>query len=326
MLNYLAVCSAEFGNCCSEPVLASFFTIANSLLGLIQIIVPIVLLCMCTYQLIRLMQNPEMKNGIKSVTNKFLAAAIVFFVPLLVDVVLNMADGTSIGQCWQSAKSSGLGKTGTYIPVGNNQERKSFFTNSDQYEAGVENSSNNGYESGGYESGGYESGSVNATGVGAQRMVNVALGELGNHEGNRSHHKYEAFTGLDDSQPWCAAFVTWVAGNAGFLKDGMFPRFVGCSTGLRLFKNNTNAEVHYASTGYTPRAGDIIFFSWHGSSSDLSHVGIVLSADANYVYTVEGNTTCEGEAASKCAGTDGVSKKKRPRNNTIIAYVTPKYA
>ena len=34
----------------------------------------------------------------------------------------------------------------------------------------------------------------------------------------------------------------------------------------------------------------------------------------------------EGEAKAKCAGTDGVSKKKRPRDKTILAYATPKYA
>ena len=83
----LAISKVSDPNCVKNSVGALIIpfnediSIANSLLGLIQIIVPIVLLCMCTYQLIRLMQNPEMKNGIKSVTNKFLAAAIVFFVP-----------------------------------------------------------------------------------------------------------------------------------------------------------------------------------------------------------------------------------------------------
>ncbi len=318
MLNFLATCNVEFGNCCSDPALVSVLSVFNNLFKLIQIIVPLVLLCMATYQLVQMMRNPEMKNGIKSLTNKFLAAGIVFFVPLLVEVTLNLVGNTNIGQCWQSAKSSGLGKTGNYIANKDDEnKRKSFFTNSEHYESGVLNTWSDGYESG-------DSGSVNATGFGAQRMINVALGELGNHESDKSHHKYEAYTGMDDSQPWCAAFVTWVAGNAGFLKDGLFPRFVGCTTGLRLFKTKTNADVHYANTGYTPKAGDIVFFSWKADGS-ANHVGIVLSADSKYVYTVEGNTKCEGEAASRCAGSDGVSKKKRPRDNTILAYATPKY-
>lgn len=318
MLNFLATCTAEFGNCCSDPALIPVLYVVRNLLNLIQIIAPILLLCGATLHLIKMMQNPEEKKGFSKVRNSFLAAAIIFFIPLIVDVVLNMAGNSGLGQCWQSAKSSGLGKTGTYISTGNDDERKNMFTNSDNYESGVENSSSS-----------FDSDSIiassSATGVGAQRMINVALGELGNHESDKSHHKYEAFTGMDDSQPWCAAFVTWVAGAAGYLQDGMFPRFVGCTTGLRLFKTKTNAEVHYANTGYTPKAGDIIFFSWKADGS-ANHVGIVLSADENYVYTVEGNTKCEGEAASKCNGSDGVSKKKRSRDKTILAYATPKYA
>ena len=317
MLNFLVTCSSEFGNCCSDPALASLLSVADKLLSLIQILAPIVLLCGATYHLIKMMQNPEEKKNFSKVKNSFLAAAVIFFIPILVDVVLNMAGNTNIGQCYKNAKSSGLGKTGTYISTGNDENRKNFFQNSGNYEPGVKKTSNGDYE------GGADSGY--ATGEGAQRMINVALGELGNHEGDKSHHKYEAFTGMSDSQPWCAAFVTWVAGAAGYLKDGMFPRFVGCSTGLRLFKTKTNADVHYENTGYMPQPGDIVFFSWKADGAG-NHVGIVLSSDSNYVYTVEGNTKCEGEAASLCSGTDGVSKKKRPRDKTILAYVTPKYA
>ena len=320
MLNFLATCNAEFGNCCSDPALVPILVVVKNLLNLIQIIVPLLLLVGATWHLIRLMQNPEEKKGLSKVKNSFLAAGIIFFIPMLVDVVLNMAGNGGIGGCWQNAKSSGLGKTGTYIYTSEDQKnRKSLFTNSDSYEAGVKKPSYSDYE------GGVDNSSPNAVGYGAQRMINVALGELGNHEGDKSHHKYEAFTGMDDSQPWCAAFVTWVAGAAGYLKDGMFPRYVGCTTGLRLFKTKTNADVHYANTGYTPQPGDIIFFSWKADGS-ANHTGIVLSAGANYVYTVEGNTKCEGEAKAKCAGTDGVSKKKRPRDKTILAYATPKYA
>lgn len=320
MLNFLATCNAEFGNCCSDPAMVPILSVVNNLLSLIQIIAPILLLCGAVWHLIKMMQNPEDKKGFSKIRNSFLAAAIIFFIPMFVDVVLNMAGNSGIGGCWQNAKSSGLGKTGTYIYTSEDQKnKKNLFVNSDSYEAGVKNSSDSGYESG------VDNSSPNATGVGAQRMINVALGELGNHERDNSHHKYEAFNGLDDSQPWCAAFVTWVAGAAGYLKEGIFPRFVGCTTGLHLFKTKTNAEVHYANTGYTPQPGDIIFFSWKADGS-ANHVGIVLSADANYVYTVEGNTYCEGEAASKCASSDGVSKKKRPRDNTILAYATPKYA
>lgn len=320
MLNFLATCSSEFGNCCNDPAMIPVLSVFRNLLSMIQILVPLVLLCMVGYNLIKLMQNPDMKNGLKGLSNRFIAAAVVFFVPLLVDVSLNLAGSTSIGDCWKNAKNSGLGKTGTYIYNKDDQDkRKNMFSNTGNYEPGVKNP----ITDGGYESG--NSGSSNAVGEGAQRMINVALGEIGNHEKDKSHHKYEAFYGKDDSVPWCAIFVSWVANEAGFLKEGMFPKFAGCSTGLRLFKTKTNADVHYATEAYTPQPGDIIFFSWK-SDGAANHVGIVLSADANYVYTVEGNTKCEFEAAAMCEKSDGVSKKKRPRDKTILAYATPKYA
>ena len=49
--------------------------------------------------------------------------------------------------------------------------------------------------------------------------------------------------------------------------------------GFRLFNTKTNAEVHYEHTGYTPRAGDIIFFSWQGNKNDLSNSDIKKEID-----------------------------------------------
>lgn len=320
MFNILATCSGEFGNCCSDYGIAAMLNTSKNVIDLIQMIVPIILLIFVTKDLILLMSNPEAKNGIKNIANKFLAAIIVFFIPVILSAVMNMMPQTfNIGACWKAAKNISLASrnsTNRYISISDVRANK-FLFNSDDYESGKPRNPSTGGSTGG---------STGATGVGAQRIVNVALAELGNHEGDHSHHKYEVFNGLGDEQPWCAAFVTWCAGQAGYLDKGIFPRFVGCTTGFGQFRSKTSAEIHYEGSGYTPRAGDIIFFSWTGNKSDLDHVGIVLSADSQYVYTIEGNTSCAGEAASRCAGTDGVSKKARRRNNTIIAYVTPQYS
>ena len=124
MLNFLATCNAEFGNCCSDPALVPILVVVKNLLNLIQIIVPLLLLVGATWHLIRLMQNPEEKKGLSKVKNSFLAAGIIFFIPMLVDVVLNMAGNGGIGGCWQNAKSSGLGKTGTYIYTSEDQKNR----------------------------------------------------------------------------------------------------------------------------------------------------------------------------------------------------------
>ena len=103
MLNFLATCNAEFGNCCSDPALVPILVVVKNLLNLIQIIVPLLLLVGATWHLIRLMQNPEEKKGLSKVKNSFLAAGIIFFIPMLVDVVLNMAGNGGIGGCWENA-------------------------------------------------------------------------------------------------------------------------------------------------------------------------------------------------------------------------------
>lgn len=315
LFNILVTCSGEFGNCCSDYGIAAVLNSTSNVVEFIQMLVPIILLIFVIKDLIVLMSNPETKKGVKNITNKFLAAIIVFFIPIILNSVMNVLPQTlNLGACWSAAKNISLSSrnsTNKYISI-TDEKTKNFLQNPDDYEKGKPRQNG-------------DSGSSGAVGVGAQRIINVALAELGNHESDGSHHKYEAFSGLDDSQPWCAAFVTWCAGQAGYLDKGIFPRFVGCTTGFGNFKS-TNAEIHYEGSGYTPKAGDIIFFSWSSNRYDLDHVGIVLSADSNYTYTIEGNTSCDGDAAGKCGGSDGVSKKTRARNSTIIAYVTPKYS
>lgn len=304
-------CSSTLGTCCGDYALASILDTCRRVVYFVQLIAPIVLIVMATIQLIKMVASPDNKKGLKPIFNMFFAAAIIFFVPMLVDASLGvLPDDFSLTACWETAKvmrESSNATQNRHISLNDGKVSK-VLQDPSAYEGGDPSFS----------------GSSSVSGVGAQRILNVALGEIGNHESNSSHHKYNAYGNIADSQPWCAAFVSWCAGQAGFIDSGSFPKFVGCTSGFAQFKS-MGAEVHYANSGYTPRGGDIVFFSWTGTSS-LDHVGIVISADANYVYTVEGNTSCEGEAKSKCAGSDGVSKKSRVRNNTIYAYVTPKYS
>ena len=302
-------CSGEIGNCCNDYSLVILLDTLRKIFNLIQLIVPIILIIMSTIGFIQLMIDPEKKGGIKSIINKYIAAGIIFFLPVLLDAVMGVIPQKfEMSACFKSAKMMSeivRISPAKYSPYKKKEKKKILYDG--EYEKSHEGSSS----------------SSSKGGVGAKKIVNIALGELGNNEGNNTHHKYEAYNGLDDSQAWCAAFVTWCAGQAGYVDKGVFPKFVGCETGFSLFKQ-MGADIHLASSGYNPKEGDIIFFSWTGNSS-LDHVGIVLGYDNEYVYTIEGNTTCDGEAASKCGGSDGVSKKARNRNNTIYAFVTPHY-
>ena len=81
-------CSGNITSCCTSTELSYIMSIARNIYSLIQIIAPLLLMCAATYRLIRLMKNPEEKNGIKVIINSFLAAGIIFFIPMIV-IILN---------------------------------------------------------------------------------------------------------------------------------------------------------------------------------------------------------------------------------------------
>lgn len=296
-------CSSTLGTCCSDYGIAALLSIIRSFLDIMQIIVPIVLIVMVTIQFIQMMVSPDDKKSTKKLLNKFVAAVIFFFLPFIVNLMVNMMPETfSLSACWRSAKTTKEtldARESTYI-VNSKKKAKSIYVSADKYELGdkVTNS---------------------ATGS-AKNLIDIALAEVGNNEGNNSHGKYEDFTGLDYSQPWCAAFVTWCAGQAGLLDSSTIPNYVGCSAGVSWFQSKGQFQVE--GSGYTPQPGDIVFYGSGGGS----HTGIVVSADENYVYTVEGNTSCEGGAANLCGGNDGVSEKTRARGTGYVyGYGTPAY-
>ena len=75
---------------CSSPILAVILRVVKNLLALIQIIAPLLLIAGMTYHLIKMMQNPEDKKGLSKVKNSALAAAIIFFIPVLINALMNM--------------------------------------------------------------------------------------------------------------------------------------------------------------------------------------------------------------------------------------------
>ena len=125
---------------CNNAVLAVFFKIAKSLLSLIQIIGPLLSIVSITYLLIKMMQNPEDKKLPKRIFNSCLALGILFFVPLLVTLILNLVDdSTDFGACWKSA-SGGFGSP-SYIKTEDESNRVNVIGDSN-YEKGNPSSNN----------------------------------------------------------------------------------------------------------------------------------------------------------------------------------------
>ena len=140
---------------------------------------------------------------------------------------------------------------------------------------------------------------------GSEGMVEVARSQLGQVGGE----PYWSWYGFPSRVEWCAIFVSWVADQNGFIADGRFPKFAGCSVGESWFRS---ADA-WQERDYQPSPGEIIFFDWNGDGVP-DHVGIVESSDGSTVYTIEGNWA------------DSVHTDAYPINSSqIYGYGTPNY-
>ncbi len=109
---YILDCNSSLGTCCSDYSIAIFLNIIKNAIEVIQIIVPILLIAMSMVQLFKMLSNPEDKTGVKSLTNKFIAAAIVFFLPIIANIVISLVgEGVNTGgldviKCYKESTST----------------------------------------------------------------------------------------------------------------------------------------------------------------------------------------------------------------------------
>ena len=120
-------------------------------------------------------------------------------------------------------------------------------------------------------------------------IVNVAVTQLGNSGG----WPYWEYCGFSSRVEWCACFISWCAGQCGYIDKGLFI-ITGYPPGqVEFFRN----EGHWMDGSGTPSPGMIIFFDWYNADF-ADHVGIVEYVEDGYVHTIEGNS---GDAV--CRGT-----------------------
>ena len=139
----------------------------------------------------------------------------------------------------------------------------------------------------------------------AERIIDVALSQIGYVEGRNNDTKYGSWYNMNHNE-WCAMFVSWVANEAG-ITTTIIPKYASVSWGKEWFENQ---GLFKYKNNYTPKPGDIIFFLSNGAS----HTGIVVKVEGQRVYTIEGNTS------------DKVAERNYfLTNSTITGYGTPKY-
>lgn len=140
----------------------------------------------------------------------------------------------------------------------------------------------------------------------AERVVAVALAEVGYSEGKGNNSIYGTWNGRNYIA-WCGSFVSWCAHKAGVPTSSIKRFSDNCDAEYAWFQSKNRAET----SDYTPKAGDIIFID---SVYKYNHTGIVVDYRDGIVYTVEGN-----------AG-DMVKAKEYTIDDTrIIGYGIPEY-
>jgi len=157
----------------------------------------------------------------------------------------------------------------------------------------------------------------------AETQVGYLEGSLsGTVAGSNNYTKYGKWYADYFSSPgfaygaWCAMFVSWCANQAGIPSSIMYYH-ASCTTAVREWKNR---GLFHARSGYTPKAGDIIYF---GSGNESTHVGIVRYVSGGYVYTIEGNTS--GQHGEINEGGGCFKKSYALSYSRILGYASPNY-
>ena len=88
---------------------------------------------------------------------------------------------------------------------------------------------------------------------------------------------------------WCSIFVTYAGVMAGLTKKEM-PLTASCDEGMNWFKNRKQWKDALAYGGiYTPKKGDVVYYSSTRNRNDSTHVGWVESCDGTLMTVIEGN-------------------------------------
>lgn len=128
----------------------------------------------------------------------------------------------------------------------------------------------------------------------ADEIIAKAISYLGASEPNGDDQFIQYYnnltgTNFNMSTPWCAIFVTVIARKVN-APVSLVPTYAGCDAGVAAFKKAGRYSIAKAYGGtYTPKKGDVIFFSDSHNQNDSTHTGYVVSVSGSTIKTIEGN-------------------------------------
>ena len=154
-------------------------------------------------------------------------------------------------------------------------------------------------------------------------MLRIANNELGYEEtySKNSEGKIVYYSKYGDSfnapnNPWCSAFVMWVAKNTKingtnlftdvFQKENKIAYPLSATNSIYTFNTSKNLSFYYSNAyggSYTPKKGDLIYFCDEGTWDKKiystmhiptnGHVEIIQAVNGNTITTIGGNNKTE---------------------------------
>ena len=142
-------------------------------------------------------------------------------------------------------------------------------------------------------------------------ILKVARSQIGYVEGKNNNSKYGQAYGMNYND-WCCMFVWWCANKAGISTD-IIPKYAYVPYMQSYFEKR---KRWHKKGSYRPVAGDLIIFG------ENDHIGIVEKVSGNTVFSIEGNTSNNGDSSNG----EGVYRRNRPLNYWwITGYCHPAY-
>ena len=122
---------------CSSPALAATMQFVKRALLLIQIIGPILLMISLAINLTKLVKNPDDKKLLPKIDKSILATFILFFIPVLVNVVMGWLDNSyMISACWNNASDQKYSAP-SYVDPNNGKKKQTFLEDPSDYQKGT---------------------------------------------------------------------------------------------------------------------------------------------------------------------------------------------
>lgn len=163
-----------------------------------------------------------------------------------------------------------------------------------------------------------------------QKVIEIALGELGQHENPSGSNKVKYWSEWWpelQGEKWCVGFQGWTFNKAGermaFYNGG---KTASCRTLLRCYREQgqtvPNSEI---------QVGDILILNFSGKKVngelDTEHCGLVVEKGklAGTWYTVEGNTTPGVEGTPQEEYNGGCVAKKLRSVKNVVGVCRPQY-